>query len=78
MKKIITFGVGTIALVGAAIGVQAFATTSHEEDKRPPAVTQTTPANGSTSSPSEGAAKEDDGQRDGFTEDHAGKPGETK
>jgi hypothetical protein len=65
MKRIITFAVATIALVGGAIGVQAFATTSHDEDKQSPAVTQTDP-------------KADDGQREGFTEDHAGKPGETK
>lgn len=78
MKKIIAFAVGTVVLVGAAVGVQAFATSSHDEEKRPPAATQTTaPADGSTSSPTDGA-KEDDGQRSGSTEDHTGKPGETK
>ncbi|MGW6281714.1 hypothetical protein [Kribbella sp. NPDC055071] len=69
MKKIIAFGIGTIALVGAAVGVQAFATNGHDENKQPSAATQTSP--GSTTKP-------DDGQRDGFTEDHTGKPGETK
>ncbi|NEA30268.1 hypothetical protein [Streptomyces sp. SID13031] len=78
MKKIITFAVATVALIGGAIGVQAFATTSHDEDKQPPAVTQTAPADGSTTSPSAGATKEDDGEREGSTEDHTGKPGETK
>lgn len=74
MKKIITFAVATVAVVGAAIGVQAFATTSHDEDKQPPAATQTAP----TTTPSAGSDKADDGQREGFTEDHAGKPGETR
>jgi hypothetical protein len=81
MKKIIAFGVGTVALVGIAVGVQAFATTSQEEDKRPPAATQTTPAtpsDGSTTAPTTGAGKEDDGERAGSTEDHTGKPGEVK
>ena len=64
MKKIIGFAVATVVLVGGAIGVQAFATTSHDEDKRP-AVTQTDPKAG-------------DGEREGFTEDHTGKPGESK
>jgi hypothetical protein len=67
MKKIIAFAAGTAAVVGIAIGVQAFATTNHEDGKQPPAVSQST-----------GAPKPDDGDRTGFTEDHAGKPGETK
>lgn len=33
MKKIITFGIATIAVVAGAIGVQAFATSSHDENK---------------------------------------------
>jgi len=74
MKKIIAFAVGTVALVGTAIGVQAFASTGHDEDRQPPALTQ---PDGSTTSPTAGA-KEDDGQREGSTEDHTGKPGETK
>ena len=77
MKKIIAFGIGTVALVGVAVGVQAFATTSQEENKQPPAATQTTPA-----TPSDGSAsappKADDGERPGSTEDHTGKPGEVK
>ena len=77
MKRIIAFGIGTVALVGVAVGVQAFATTSQEEDKQPPAATQTTsatPSDGSTSAP----PKSDDGERTGSTEDHTGKPGEVK
>jgi hypothetical protein len=77
VKKIIAFAVGTVALVGTAIGVQAFATTGHDEDRRPPALTQTAPPDGSTTSPTAGA-KQDDGQREGSTEDHTGKPGESK
>jgi hypothetical protein len=73
MKKIIAFAAGTAVVVGIAIGVQAFATTSNEEGKQP-AVTQTTAPDGSTTT----APKEDDGTRTGFTEDHTDKPGETK
>jgi hypothetical protein len=70
MKKIIAFAVGTVVLVGGAISVQAFATTSRGDDKRPPGISQ-------TESP-DGATTQDDGQRGGYTEDHSGKPGETK
>jgi hypothetical protein len=86
MKKIIGFVVGTVMLVGVAIGVQAFAT-SGEEAKGPPAVSDTTtqsPPDGTTESPSDGSGagstdeKTDDGEREGFTEDHTGKPGESK
>ncbi|WP_405059706.1 hypothetical protein OG474_44230 [Kribbella sp. NBC_01505] len=66
MKKIIAFALGTAALVAGAIGVQSFAATPSEEDKRPPATTSTP------------APKPGDTDRPGYTEDHTGKPGETK
>jgi hypothetical protein len=90
MKKIIAFTVGTIAVVATAIGVQAFATSGHDEAKQPPAASSTespslsdssataTPPDGSTSGTTDGATKEDDGEREGFTEDQEGKPGENK
>jgi hypothetical protein len=89
MKKIIAFVVGTVAVLAIAIGVQAYATTGHDEDgKRPPAATSiespastdssATPPDGSTSGSTDGATKEDDGEREGATEDHSGKPGENK
>ena len=86
MKKIIGFVAGTVMLLAVAIGVQAFAT-SGEEDKHPPAVSDTTtqsPPDDATEAPgdSSGAGstdeKADDGEREGFTEDHTGKPGENK
>ncbi|TDD60393.1 hypothetical protein E1263_11515 [Kribbella antibiotica] len=70
MKKIIAFALGTAALVAGAIGIQAFATSSPDESKQPPAATQTTPA--------DGTPKPGDTDRPGYTEDHTGKPGETK
>jgi hypothetical protein len=81
MKKIIAFAVGTVAVLAAAIGVQAFATSGHDEDKRPPAATSTespAPPDGDTAGPTDGATKADDGEREGFTADHEGKPGENK
>lgn len=98
MKKIIGFVVGTAAVLAVAIGVQANAG-SGDEEKRPPAVSETTPTAPPVTAPSEspgapegtepeddastppaGASDEktDDGDRDGFTEDHTGKPGENK
>ena len=62
MKKIITVAIATIAVVAGAIGVQAFATSNHVDKQ--PATSQST--------------KPDDAQRPGYSEDHTGKPGETK
>lgn len=105
MKRIIGFVVGTAAIIAVAIGVQANAGSS-DEDKHPPAVSETTPTTPQTPAPSSSAPSEsqdtpapqsaapgdepteapsgtsdektDDGDRDGFTEDHTGKPGENK
>lgn len=68
MKKIIGFVVGTAVVIALATGVQAN-TSGHEEDKQPTSISST---------PSTGSAKPDDGQREGFTEDQGGKPGEDK
>ncbi|MFF1819889.1 hypothetical protein ACFVWG_21490 [Kribbella sp. NPDC058245] len=67
MKKIIAFAIGTAALVAGAIGVQTFATSGPEDGKQPPAATS-----------SEDPAKPGDTARPGYTEDHTGKPGESK
>lgn len=89
MKKVIAFAAGTVAVLATAIGVQVFATSGHDDAKSPPAVSTTdtpvpsdgsatTPPDASPSGSAEGATKEDDGDREGFTEDHSGKPGEDK
>lgn len=86
--KITAFVAATAAVLAVAIGWQAFGASSGEENKdpRPPAVStetpSTTPSDGSTEAPSDGTTdggeKSDDGERDGFTDDHTGKPGENK
>lgn len=87
MKKLIAFAIGTAAVIATAIGVQAFATSGHDDEgKRPPGVTSTeppAPPGGSTTAPDNdtsgsGSETKDDDDREGSTEDHDGKPGEDK
>ena len=82
-KRLIGFAAATAAVLAVAIGYQAVGASGNEEQKGPAPATSTdapttTPPEGSTESPSEGTVKEDDGEREGFTEDNTGKPGENK
>lgn len=86
MKKIIGLAAATVAVLAIAIGYQAISAPTNVDLKDPPAATSTetpdptTPPDGATVGP--GAAttsdKTDDGEREGFTEDNTGKPGENK
>ena len=83
-KRIIAITAATAAVLALAIGYQALGASGSEEQKDPTPATSTespdstTPPDGSTEGPSGETTKEDDGEREGFTEDNTGKPGENK